>query len=95
MSLYGPGFEAGRGELILLGAGVAFYLAASTFSQALLAVDRGGRAAGAWVIASIAFIGAYAALPGSELERISLAFAIATFVDLILLGSFLVGRTRR
>jgi O-antigen/teichoic acid export membrane protein len=95
MSLYGPGFAAGRGELILLGAGVAFYLAASTFSQALLAVDRGGRAAGAWVIASIAFIGAYAALPGSELERISLAFAVATFVDLILLGAFLVGRTRR
>ena len=95
MSLYGPGFEAGRGELILLGAGVAFYLAASTFSQALLAVDRGARAAVAWVVASAAFIAFYAALPGSELERISLAFAIATFVDLILLAAFLVGRTRR
>ena len=43
--LYGSGFEAGRLDLALLGAGVAFYLAASTCSQALLALDAARAAA--------------------------------------------------
>jgi O-antigen/teichoic acid export membrane protein len=92
MALYGPEFEAGRAELTLLGAGVAFYLAASTFSQALLAVDLGVRAAAAWTVTAATFIACYALVPGSELARISLAFALAMLVDLLLLAGGLVWR---
>jgi O-antigen/teichoic acid export membrane protein len=93
MSIYGPEFEAGRAELTLLGAGVACYLAGSTFSQALLAVDKGVSAAGAWLASAALFIGSYAATPGDELYRISLAFAAATFAGLLLLASTLLRRT--
>ncbi len=76
--LYGSGFDAGRSELVLLGAGVGFYLAASTLSQALLALDAGGRAAICWTIAAVLFVGLYWAVPGEALMRIAVAFAVAT-----------------
>jgi O-antigen/teichoic acid export membrane protein len=94
MALYGPGFDAGRLELTLLGAGVAFYLAASTFSQALLAIDLGVRAAAGWTVAAVGFIACYAFAPGSELARISVAFALAMLVGLLLLAGGLVWRRR-
>jgi O-antigen/teichoic acid export membrane protein len=91
--VYGPGFEAGRWALVLLGAGVAFYLCATTFSQALLALGASGRAAAAWVTAAVLFVALYAWLPGSELDRVSAAFAAATLVDLIVLTAMLLRRT--
>jgi len=85
--LYGSGFDAGRSELVLLGAGVGCYLAASTLSQALLALDAGGRAAGCWAIAAVLFVALYAAVPGEALMRIAVAFAVATLVNLVTLGT--------
>lgn len=95
MALYGPGFEAGRLELTLLGAGTACYLAASTFSQALLAQDLGARAAAGWTISATAFVGAYVLGPGDELMRISVAFALATLAGLVLLAVGLTWRRQR
>jgi O-antigen/teichoic acid export membrane protein len=92
--IYGPDFEAGRGSLVLLGVGVAFYLSATTFSQALLALESSARASVAWIVTAVLFVGLYFALPGSELERVSLAFAVATFVDLVLLAGLLHRRMR-
>ena len=92
--IYGPGFDAGRGDLVLLGAGVAFYLSATTFSQALLALEASGRASVAWIVTAVLFVALYFTLPGSELERVSLAFAVATLADLAMLAALLHRRTR-
>ena len=92
--LYGSEFETGRAELVLLGAGVGFYLAASTLSQALLALDTGGRAAACWSSAAVLFVALYFAVPGEALWRISLAFALASFVNLVTLGAVTLRRRR-
>jgi hypothetical protein len=42
----------------------------------------------------VLFVGLYFTLPGSELERVSLAFAVATLVDLLILAALLHRRTR-
>jgi O-antigen/teichoic acid export membrane protein len=76
--LYGDDFAAGRLELVLLAAGVAFYLGAATFSQALLALGAAGRAAIAWSAAATLFVGLYAVVPGEPLFRIAVAFLGAT-----------------
>ena len=88
--VFGAGFEAGRGELTLLGFGVGCYLAAATCSQALLALDRGGRAAGAWAASAAVFVAAYALVGGQPLFRVSAAFALASTVNVALLGLALV-----
>jgi O-antigen/teichoic acid export membrane protein len=93
--VYGADFEAGRLELVLLGAGVACYLAGTTFSQALLALDRGAGAALAWAASAVLFIGLYVLLAGESLMRIAVAFAVASFVDLVLLAALLLRRTAR
>jgi O-antigen/teichoic acid export membrane protein len=93
--LYGAGFEAGRPELILLGLSVGGYLAASTLSQGLLALDRGGRAAACWVTAALLFVSLYAFLPGEPLMRISVSLAVACFADLLLLGAVVLAGRRR
>jgi O-antigen/teichoic acid export membrane protein len=93
--VYGSGFEAGRWALVLLGAGVTFYLCATTFSQALLALGASGRAAAAWMASAALFVALYAGLPGSELDRVSAAFAAATLADLALLTAMLLRRTAR
>jgi O-antigen/teichoic acid export membrane protein len=92
--LYGGDFAVGRGQLVLLGTGVAFYLAATTFSQALLALERAGSAACAWIAAAALFTAIYFAMPGTELTRVSVGFALAMLVDLAVLASLLVRRTR-
>jgi O-antigen/teichoic acid export membrane protein len=92
--VYGPDFEAGRLPLAALGAGVGFYLAATTFSQALLALGASARSAAVWVTAAVLFVGLYFGLGGSELERVSVAFACATFVKLCLLSVILQRRVR-
>lgn len=94
-ALYGGEFVAGRGALALLGLGVALYLAASTFSQALLAINCGSRAAAAWSGSAALFVLLYALLPGTELARVGAAFAIATFLCAALLGCLLGRETTK
>lgn len=81
--LYGDDYTAGRLELVLLGAGVAFYLGAATFSQALLALGAAGRAALAWSSSAVLFVGVYALVPGEPLFRIGVAFLAATAAGLV------------
>jgi len=92
--LYGSGFSAGRAELVLLGAGVGFYLAASTLSQALLALDEGREAAACWTVAALLFVVLYFVVPGEPLWRISLALALASLVNLVTLGAVTLRRRR-
>jgi O-antigen/teichoic acid export membrane protein len=93
-SVYGSEYAAGRLELALLGIGVGCYLATSTFSQALLALDSGRIAALGWVVSAAVFLGAYALIPGEALFRVSTAFALGTAVAVPLLGSALLHRRR-
>ncbi len=93
--LYGNAFGVGRGSLVLLGGGVACYLAASTFSQGLLALHRAGWAAAAWCGSAVAFIVLYVLLPGSQLGRISAAFAGAMLGGLVALWALLTSRAPR
>jgi O-antigen/teichoic acid export membrane protein len=88
--LYGNDFATSRGSLLLLAVGVACYLGASTFSQGLLALDRGRRAAAAWLGATVVFVGGYVVLPGDQLGRISTAFAVAMAGGLVLLWRLLL-----
>jgi O-antigen/teichoic acid export membrane protein len=93
--LYGPGFAAARSTLTVLGAAVGVYLVASTFSQALLALDSAGRAAAAWAASAALFCVLEAfVLPGDPLARVSWAFLIATLVCAALLGLLVTGRLR-
>ena len=89
---YGHGFEVSRLALVLLALGVAGYLATSTFSQALLALGRPHAAAVGWMIAAVAFVGLYFALPGSQLLRVAVAFAVAMAAAPLLLGRALRSR---
>jgi O-antigen/teichoic acid export membrane protein len=84
--LYGSSYSAGALPLALLGGGVGCYLAASTLSQALLALNTGVRAALVWTTSAAFFVGLYAALPGAPLTRISVAFAAAALANLALLA---------
>lgn len=95
MQLYGSGFDTGRGDLVLLSAGVALYLIAATCSQALLSVDAALSAAGAWLVSAIAFIAVYVIASGGQLERVSIAFAIATLAAASALAGLLVVRIGR
>jgi O-antigen/teichoic acid export membrane protein len=92
--LYGPGFDAARLDLAVLGSGVGCYLAAGTCSQALLALGRPGRAAAAWALSCAVFVVLAASVPGGELQRISVAFAAAAVTAAALLAGLLVGRRR-
>jgi O-antigen/teichoic acid export membrane protein len=93
-AVYGPSFDASPTSLALLAAGVACYLAAGTFSQALLALRHVGAAAVAWTIAAVSFIGAFALLPGAPLLRASAALAVASLIAAVALGLTLVARAR-
>jgi O-antigen/teichoic acid export membrane protein len=84
--LFGRAFDAGRLELTLLGLGVGFYLAASTFSQALLALDRVARAALAWGASAALFVVLFAVVEGTPLYRTAVAFVAATGLCVTLVG---------
>lgn len=88
--LYGDDFIVGRLELVLLGAGVAFYLGAATFSQALLALGAAGRTAIGWTSAAALFVALYAVVPGEPLFRIAVAFLAATATGLVALAATLL-----
>lgn len=93
--LYGAGFDVGRAELALLGLGVGCYLASGTYSQGLLALDSGRRAAAAWAAAAFVFVALYVLVPGDELGRISIAFIAASIVNVVLLALALRLRAAR
>jgi hypothetical protein len=78
--LYGDGFDATRLGLALLGLGIGGFLAATTFSQAVLARDQAGRAAVAWAIAAVVFVVVQLSLEGTPFHRVSVAFAFASLV---------------
>ncbi len=93
-AVYGPEYTSTRVELALLGVGIGCYLATSTFSQALLALDCGRIAALGWVISALVFLGVYAVVPGEALFRVATAFAVGTAAAVPLLGLALVRRRR-
>lgn len=93
--LYGAGFDVGRIELSLLAFGVGCYLASGTFSQGLLALDSGRRAAAAWAVAAMLFVALYMLAPGDDLGRISIAFIAASIVNVLLLALALRTRVAR
>jgi O-antigen/teichoic acid export membrane protein len=95
MGLYGHGFDTARGDLVLLAAGVAFYLVASTCSQALLSVNGAVAAAAAWTVSATIFVTAYVVSSGGGLARVSVAFAVATLGGAVLLATLLVRRVRQ
>ncbi len=78
--LYGDGFEMGRGDLALLAVGVGAFLAASTFSQAMLAKARAGGAALAWSAGAIGFVALELTLSGTPFHRVALAFAAGSSI---------------
>jgi O-antigen/teichoic acid export membrane protein len=92
--IYGGEFAASRSNLVLLGASIAFYLAAATFLQALLAIRRAGDGAFAWSVAAVVLCAAYVGTPGSELTRVSVALLAATAANAIL-HSVLLARALR
>jgi O-antigen/teichoic acid export membrane protein len=92
--LYGDGFAAGRLDLTLLGVGAACYLVAGTVSQGLLAIARGTAAAVVWTAGAALFVALFALLPGDELRRASLAFALAMGAAAALLAAELIRRSR-
>ncbi|MGZ4461534.1 MAG: lipopolysaccharide biosynthesis protein [Gaiellaceae bacterium] len=92
MTVFGSDFHAGRGSLMLLGAGVTFYLVASVFSQALLSLDRATRAAIPWVVTAVLFVIVYTLSSGDPLLRVSAAIAISTLVNMVALGAALLGK---
>ena len=91
-AVYGSEYVVGRLELALLGVGVGCYLATSTFSQALLALDRGRIAAAGWIVSSVIFLGVYFVSPGSPLMQVAVAFAVGTAAAVPLLGVALLRR---
>jgi O-antigen/teichoic acid export membrane protein len=92
--IYGDEFAASRTNLVLLGASVAFYLAAATFLQALLAVRQQVEGALAWSVSAIILCLTYAAATGTELTRVSAALLAATATN-ALLHRLLLARTLR
>jgi O-antigen/teichoic acid export membrane protein len=83
--LYGPGFAVDRMDLTLLAAGVGFYLAGATLSQAVLARNMAGTAACVWSAGAVMFVVLELALPGGALERVSGAFTAAAALIAFLL----------
>lgn len=89
--LYGAGFDATRADLALLSLGIGGFLAASTFSQAMLAADEAGAAAWRWSVATIIFIALQLTLPGAAFTRVAVGFATAG----LLVGALLLLRIWR
>jgi O-antigen/teichoic acid export membrane protein len=89
-AVYGGEYDADARSLMLLTASVAFYLAAGTFSQALLALGKTFGAAAGWTLAAVSFVGAYAAIPGAPLTRVAAALALGCLIGAIALATSLL-----
>jgi O-antigen/teichoic acid export membrane protein len=92
--VYGSTFAAPAAALVLLAAGVACYLAAGAFSQALLALEHAVAAAACWSAAVLSFGASYFLLPGTPLLRSSAALAIASLIAALGLGATLLRRAK-
>jgi O-antigen/teichoic acid export membrane protein len=74
---FGEEFEYDRTGLLLVAAGMGFYLAATTLNQAALAQGQARRAAGCWAACAIGFVG-WSVLPVLDADRrVELGFALA------------------
>jgi hypothetical protein len=62
---FGGNFDYPRGGLVMVAAGMGFYLSAATLNQAALAHAQARQAAAVWGIAAAAFI-AWLLLPGFD-----------------------------
>jgi O-antigen/teichoic acid export membrane protein len=93
--LYGSDFTASRTVLAVLGAGVGLYLPAATLSQALLALDAGRQAALSWAASGLVLIALYVLMPGGELMRVAVSFALAVLLLLGCLATLVLERLRR
>lgn len=92
--LYGKGYDVARGDLTLLAAGVGFYLAAATLSQAALARGRAGRAAAVWTLAASTFVGVELLSSGAPFHRVSVAFTAAAVLNCALFAVLVLRRSR-
>jgi O-antigen/teichoic acid export membrane protein len=95
MRLYGSDYRASRGDLVLLAVGVACYLAAGTFSQALLSLDGGRLAAIASVTAAAVLVASYAVSSGDALGRVSVSVAAALATLALLSAALFITRVCR
>lgn len=75
---FGDDFEYGRVDLVIVGVGMAFYLAATTLNQSALARGAAAQAARRWALAAGAFL-AWCLLPlvGDEALRVEIGFTAA------------------
>jgi len=86
--LYGPGFDVGRGVLVLLAVLAAFYLISETLNQALFTLGAGRMAAAGWVAVLPVAIAGMLLLEGELLYRASLSLALAALVAALLQAVF-------
>ncbi len=93
--LYGAGFEAASTDLALLALGVGAFLAAGTFSQAMLAREENNIAAVMWLTGAIAFVTIELAVSGTDFHKVSLAFSAASFIVATLLFATVWRAARR
>jgi O-antigen/teichoic acid export membrane protein len=92
--VYGSEYDVSATALALLAAGVTCYLAAGTFSQAMLALGRGVPAAIAWGASAFVFTLGYITAPGSPLDRVAGALLAATLLAACALGGALFHHRR-
>ena len=77
--LFDDGATYGRWGLVLVALGMGFHLMAGTLNQAALARDHAGRAAAAWLLAALVFVGwLLAPVVDDELLRAELGYLGAT-----------------
>ena len=78
---FGDRFDYDRTALLIVTAALGLYLAATTVNQAVLAQGRARRAAGAWAIAAVLFLG-WSILPliDDPARRIEIGFGLAALV---------------
>jgi O-antigen/teichoic acid export membrane protein len=62
---FGGNFDYPRGGLVLVAAGMGFYLSAATLNQAALAHAKARQAAVVWIVTALAFVG-FLLLPGFD-----------------------------
>jgi O-antigen/teichoic acid export membrane protein len=74
---FGDKFDYDRTGLLIVSAGMGFYLAAATLNQAALAQGRARRAAVCWIGCALAYVG-WNLLPVlDEFRRVEVGFALA------------------
>lgn len=84
---FGDRFEYDRAALVIVGAGMGFYLAATTLNQAALARGAAARAARCWALAAGGFL-VWCLLPvvADEARRVEVGFAAAAALLALLLA---------